>query len=266
MAAPKWRALIKQKAFRGELLAAFWYGTSRTQNVRTFHFKKRGADPSWQMQNVVLQNGTDGRCQHETPDKEELEFLRHSTDLCFEGVLMRQAYYAEKSSVWASYLAKFQITDRLRRFIMVNHHEAVHGVEECCEAEDHQLTLPAEKECMLRTLIDTTDVGDSRWQPPFVDARPFSKEVEGQNGRQYIAITRKQKIQTIPRIMLDLQAIRLQSPTAAVADALQRTQQTCRSPQRAMCDVPRQCFQSQRRLTRFVHHVRAAHARYNFFF
>ena len=93
--------------------------------------------------------------------------------------LCARLFCAEKSSVWASYLDKFQITDGLRRFIMVNHHVAVHGVEECCEAEVYQLTLPAEKECMLRTLIDTTDVGDSRWQPPFMDARAFSKEVEG---------------------------------------------------------------------------------------
>ena len=32
--------------------------------------------------------------------------LRHSTDLRFEGVLLRQAYFAGESSDWANYLEK----------------------------------------------------------------------------------------------------------------------------------------------------------------
>ena len=119
------------EGFAREVIGSFLVWHKSYAECQIVSLQKRGADGSWQMQNVVRQNGTDGRWQHQTPDKEEFEFLRHSTDLSFEGVLMRQAYYAEKSSVWASCLDKFQKTDGLRRFIMVNHHEAVHGVEEC---------------------------------------------------------------------------------------------------------------------------------------
>ena len=42
----------------------------------------------------VRRLGTDGRWQHETPYKEELQLVRHSTDLRFEGAQMRQAYNA----------------------------------------------------------------------------------------------------------------------------------------------------------------------------
>ena len=38
------------------------------------------------------QNGTGGDWQQETPNKEELELVRHSGDLRFERVLMRRAY------------------------------------------------------------------------------------------------------------------------------------------------------------------------------
>ena len=40
----------------------------------------------------------------ETPYKEELELLRHSIDLRFGSLLMRQAYNAGKSGDWANYL------------------------------------------------------------------------------------------------------------------------------------------------------------------
>ena len=44
----------------------------------------------------VGQHGTDGTWQHETPYKEELKLVRHSTDLRFEGVPMR------KLNLWTS--------------------------------------------------------------------------------------------------------------------------------------------------------------------
>ena len=68
--------------------------------------KKHGPDRSWQMQSV-RRNGTDGRLQHEAPCKEELELVRHSTDLRIEGVLMRRANCAEKSGDWENYLEEF---------------------------------------------------------------------------------------------------------------------------------------------------------------
>ena len=79
-----------------------------------------------------------------------------------------------------------RIMDGLRRFIMVHNHEAVKvGVSEkdmavkpkfttdfpeavVREVAD-ELTLRAEEEGALRTFTDTTDVGDSRWEPPLVD-------------------------------------------------------------------------------------------------
>ena len=43
--------------------------------------------------------------QHETRCKEGLE--RHSTDLRFEGLLMRRAYYATKSGDCKNYVEEF---------------------------------------------------------------------------------------------------------------------------------------------------------------
>ena len=54
----------------------------------------------------VTRPGTDGRWQHESLYKEELELLRHSIDLRFEGSRMRQAYNVEKSGDWAHCLEK----------------------------------------------------------------------------------------------------------------------------------------------------------------
>ena len=54
----------------------------------------------------VRQNGTGGRWLHETPYKEELELVRYSTNMRFEGVLMRQACNAGKSGELANYVAE----------------------------------------------------------------------------------------------------------------------------------------------------------------
>ena len=45
--------------------------------------------------------------------KEELELVRHSSDLRFEDAFMRRAYYAGRSGDWESYLEEFRIDDRL---------------------------------------------------------------------------------------------------------------------------------------------------------
>ena len=45
-------------------------------------------------------DGTDGDWQQETPYKEELELVRHSRDLRFEGILLRSACEAGKSGGW----------------------------------------------------------------------------------------------------------------------------------------------------------------------
>ena len=49
----------------------------------------------------------EGVWQQESPYKEELELVRHSSDLHFEVLLMRRAYYAGKSDDWESYLEVF---------------------------------------------------------------------------------------------------------------------------------------------------------------
>ena len=69
--------------------------------------------------------------------------------------------------------------DGLRRFLMVDNYEAVkvgdlegdHGVPIFTTdfPGADELTLRAEEEGMLRTFIDTTDVGDNYWKPPLVD-------------------------------------------------------------------------------------------------
>ena len=59
----------------------------------------------------------------------------------------------------------------------------------------------------------------------------------------------------IPSKVGSLWAIHWRSPTSALADALKRAEHKCgpaSRQQRAMCDVPRQCFLSQRRLASFV--------------
>ena len=74
-----------------------------------------------------------------------------------------------------------------------------------------------------------------------------------------------QQIQTRSQLRLALWAIHLKSPTAALADALKHTEQTCgpSHQQPAMCDVPRQCFLSQRLwagIARWpAHHVSTKH-------
>ena len=83
-----------------------------------------------------------------------------------------------------------QIMDGLRRFIMVDNREAVKVGDLGKDMESRpvakpkfttdfpeavvregadELTLRPEEEGMLRTFIDTTDVGDNRWRPPVVE-------------------------------------------------------------------------------------------------
>ena len=45
--------------------------------------------------------------------KEELELVRHSSDLRFEDILMRRAYYVENSGDWENDLDVFLTNDRL---------------------------------------------------------------------------------------------------------------------------------------------------------
>ena len=80
VAASKWRALIEQTASRGKLWAAFGLEQFLCGMWDRFTFKKAWARSL---------ERTYGGWQHEAPYKEELELLRHSGDLRFEGVPLR---------------------------------------------------------------------------------------------------------------------------------------------------------------------------------
>ena len=65
--------------------------------------RKCGPERCWKDAARVTKLETNGRWQHETPYKEKLELLRHSTDLRFGGSPMRKANIAGKSSDWESF-------------------------------------------------------------------------------------------------------------------------------------------------------------------
>ena len=86
--------------------------------------------------------------------------------------------------------SRLQMMDGLRRFIMVDNYGAVKGgdleknmvsrtvvklnfttkrLEAMVREGAGELTLRREEACLLRTIIDTTSVGDSRLGPPLAD-------------------------------------------------------------------------------------------------
>ena len=68
---------------------------------------KRGPDRSWQMQTVrgKMERTAGGNARRRT--MRSFELVRHNNDLRFEGVLLRQAYHAEKSGDWANNIREF---------------------------------------------------------------------------------------------------------------------------------------------------------------
>ena len=67
-----------------------------------------------------------GNRRHEKPCKEELELLPHSTDLRFDGSLMRQAYNVGKSGDWKGFLEN----DKLSAWTSVQVGECYNEVEQ----------------------------------------------------------------------------------------------------------------------------------------
>ena len=110
--ASKWREMVELKAFRGRLWAAFGMGQFVRQMWECFTLEKVWARSVLADVEKERQNGTDGEWPQETRYKEELELVRHSSDLRFEGILMRRAHYAGKSGDWENYLEEF-LKDRL---------------------------------------------------------------------------------------------------------------------------------------------------------
>ena len=84
----------------------------------------------------VRRLGTDGKWQHETPYKGELELLRHSNDLRFEAVLMRQAYNTENPRDWANELETFLGNGKFSVWTSAKVRECYNEVEQ--EDEDGQ--------------------------------------------------------------------------------------------------------------------------------
>ena len=109
-----------QKAFRGKLWAAFDMEQFARRMLERFTTKKAWA-------RSVL---ADGRWQHETPHKEELELVRHCNDLRFAGVLMRRACYAEKSDDWKNSLDEFLGNDILSIWVIAKVKEIYSEVEQ----------------------------------------------------------------------------------------------------------------------------------------
>ena len=85
-----WREMIEQKVFRGmeRYVRRMW---------ERFTLKKTWARSVLADVDKEWQHGTEGGRQQETPYKEEPELVMHSSDLRFEGVQMRRAYFARKS-------------------------------------------------------------------------------------------------------------------------------------------------------------------------
>ena len=160
--------------------------------------------------------------------------------------------------------------DGLWKFIAVDSHEAVKVGDLHRETRSNadELTLRAHEEGVLRTCIDTSNVGDQRWGPPLVDAEwhAFCQAIFSRNRRTRVGchvfsiqglapsgekarnlermkngkvlwamkearnkgwtvMTRTTKNQTRAQFRLDLSAIHLRSPTAALVTALEGLEQ-----------------------------------------
>ena len=113
MSASKWRELVEQKAIRGKLWAACGIEQLVRRVRERFAIKKAVARSVSADAENARQLGTDGRWQHEMPYKQELELLRHSTDLCFGDWQMRQAHITVMSVDWTNYLEVFSGNDKL---------------------------------------------------------------------------------------------------------------------------------------------------------
>ena len=103
----------QQQSSRGKLWAAFGVERFLRKCWEQFTIKSVG-------QNGV---GTCRKCdatgdrRHEKPCKEELELLRHSTDLRFDGSLMRQAYNVGKSGDWRGFLENDKLSAWTERML-----------------------------------------------------------------------------------------------------------------------------------------------------
>ena len=106
VAASNWKELVEQKACRGKLWAAFGTEQFVRKMWERFTLKKGWTRSVLADVENANQYGTGGDWQQETSHNEEVELVWHSSDLRFEGILIRRAYDAGKSGDW-EYVWKF---------------------------------------------------------------------------------------------------------------------------------------------------------------
>ena len=107
MTASKWMEVIEHKAFRGKLWVAFGMEHFARRVWEYFTIKKALARSVLVNVGTERQDETEGRWQQDSPYREELEVVRHSSDLRLEGLLMRRAHYAGRSGDWENHLDEF---------------------------------------------------------------------------------------------------------------------------------------------------------------
>ena len=100
MTASKWREMVEQKAFRGKLWAAFGMEQLARKMWERFTIDMALSRSVSADEEKERQDGVDSDWRQETPQKEELELVQHSSDLRFEGIMMRSACEAVKSGDW----------------------------------------------------------------------------------------------------------------------------------------------------------------------
>ena len=92
----EWKEMIKQKASRGNLLAAFGVDDFLRKKWEWFTVKKAWARTVLEEAARVTQLGIDGSWQNESSHKDELEFLRNVKDLRLDGSSMSKSHQAGK--------------------------------------------------------------------------------------------------------------------------------------------------------------------------
>ena len=104
--ASKWRGMVEQTAFRGPRQHSAKGNSCAKCGHVSLSKKARAISVLADVENET-QNGTDGDWQQETSYNEEVELVWHSSDLHFEGILMRRADDAGKSGDWEHCLEVF---------------------------------------------------------------------------------------------------------------------------------------------------------------
>ena len=128
-----WDNECRKEGFKFHQLAAIVTGgggAARTINFRAESRNKAPSKKAWARSVLVdveqeRQDGIEGDWRQESPCKEELEPVKHSSDLRFEGLLMRRACCAGRSGDWENCLEEFFKDGRLSVWASVK-------VSECC--------------------------------------------------------------------------------------------------------------------------------------